>query len=97
MLFRSSLHPDLRRLYRRIARYNVEMRKLFSGILFVLALVWLLMAIFKIYLALSGQNDAMGRTPANHFVSGSIQGLLAFGAYKWAAYLRRPKAEQSAQ
>jgi hypothetical protein len=73
------------------------MKRLFSGILFVLASVWLLLAIFKIYLAFSGQTDEMGRTPANHFVSGSIQGLLAFGAYKWAAYLRRPKADPSAQ
>jgi hypothetical protein len=67
------------------------MKKFFSYFLFVLAVIWSLMTLFKFYLAATGYVDMMGRTPSSHVFSGFLQGLLAFGAYKWAMFLRRPK------
>jgi hypothetical protein len=71
------------------------MKKFFSYFLFVLALIWLIMTLFKLYLAATGYVDMMGRSPSSHVFSGVLQGLLAFGAYKWAMFLRRPKVENT--
>jgi hypothetical protein len=71
------------------------MKRTFSFFLLALALIWTLMTIFKFYLAATGYVDMMGRTPSSHVVSGFLQGLLAFGAYKWAMFLRRPKVENT--
>jgi hypothetical protein len=67
------------------------MKKLFAYFLIFLSVIWIVMCIFKFYLAATGHVDFMGRSPINHFVSGSFQALLAYGAYKLSSFLRNPK------
>jgi hypothetical protein len=65
------------------------MKKFFSVVLLALAVVWLVMVIFKCYLAISGYMDFNGRGPQEHLTSAFFQLLLAVGAYKLAMHLRR--------
>lgn len=53
------------------------MRRVFACVLFVLAVVWLGMASFKIYLAIDGYVDLIGRGPGAHFLGGMMQFILA--------------------
>ena len=73
------------------------MKKFFAFFLLFLSVIWSLMTVFKFYLAASGYVDMMGRTPSTHLFSGVLQALLAFGAYKWGMFLRRPKVHEDAQ
>jgi hypothetical protein len=60
------------------------MKRFVSVVLFALATLWTLMALFKLYLALDGYVDLMGRKPVDHFIGGILQLALA-GAAFWGA------------
>lgn len=56
-----------------------------------MAALWTVMALFKLYLGLTGYIDMNGRMPSAHFISGVIQLLMAGGAYWLAKRLRSTK------
>jgi hypothetical protein len=57
------------------------MKKLFAILLLVLAVIWFLMVLFKVYLAVIGYVDFNGRGPADHLSSAFFQALLAVGSF----------------
>lgn len=57
------------------------MRKIFGYLFFFLASIWSLVVIFKIYLAVSGHVDHLGRGPSEHIVSAGLQLILVAVAF----------------
>jgi hypothetical protein len=71
------------------------MKKTVAICLFILSILWTLMALFKLYLGLTGYVDWSGRGPSAHFMSGMLQLILAGIAYWIAQRLRRNEKAKS--
>jgi hypothetical protein len=68
------------------------MKKSISYILYLLSIIWFLMAVFKIIMAFDGAVDPInGRGPSDFMISGAGQLLLSGAAFYGA---RRLRAEQ---
>jgi hypothetical protein len=64
------------------------MKRIASCFLFSLSAIWLLMSLFKFFLAANGEVDFLGRGPTDHIGSGLLQLILAGGAFLIARKIR---------